>query len=280
VTQGAAGLILAIGLLVAAAPLSLPRPAPERSVAPPDARAMWVWQPAEPAALVAWATANDVRTIFTYVDVKALDAPGLGRLRALCDGHGILLDALGGEPGWVLDPAAATRWRDAVERLGVFHGLHLDVEPYLLPAWNSDRAATVKRFLAVLDALHGGDRPLELDVPFWYGTVQTGDRTLADEVLDRVDAVTVMSYRNRPTGPNSMLDVSRDLLDRAARAAKPVRLAAETQPLADCAHCTFHGTTRSALAGDLSTAGTAAQRFPAFAGIAVHQYSTWSALPR
>jgi hypothetical protein len=281
VAQSGAGLILAIGLLVAAAPLTLPDRAPETSVAPPAARAMWVWQTADPTALVAWATAHEVRTMFVYVDRKAIDATETARLtdlRKRCDAAGVLLDALGGEPDWATDHAPALAWKDAVDALGLFHGVHLDVEPYLLPAWNTDRDPVVRGYLSLLDAF-GTGLPLEVDVPFWYGTVPVGDATLADEVIGRVDGLTVMSYRDTATGTNSMLDVSRDLLTRAGQAGLPVRLAAETEPLADCRTCSFAGVTQATLGDRLTAAGQAAQRYPAFAGIAVHQFSSWSALP-
>jgi hypothetical protein len=285
VAQSAAGLILAIGPLVAAAPLTLPARAPESAVAPPDTRAMWVWQPAAPSALVSWAVSHGVRTIFVYVDQRALDVGSLTELRRRCDAAGILLDALGGEPGWTSDHATAFAWRRAVDGLGLFHGVHVDVEPYLLDGWATDRAHLVGAYLRLLDGLRGpagpaGEYPLEVDVPFWFGTVPVGARTLADEVLDRVDGVTVMSYRDTATGANSMVEVSRDLLARAGKAAKPARLAAETQPLPDCSYCSFHGDTQQVLAKSLTDADGAARRFSAFAGIAVHQYSTWSALPR
>jgi hypothetical protein len=282
VAQTAAALILAAGLLIAAAPLALPGRAPETAIAPPGTRAMWVWQQASPSALTAWAAAHDVRAIFVYLNQPAPDVPTLTDLRHRCDAAGIQLDALGGEPAWTTDHATALAWTETVDRLGLFHGIHVDVEPYLLDTWNADRPRLVAAYLQLLDALAdpAGNRPLEVDVPFWYGTVPVGRRTLADEVLDRADAITVMSYRDTPTGANSMLDVSRDLLDRAARAAKPARLAAETQPLADCPYCSFHGDSQAALATSLSVADRAARHYPAFAGIAVHQYSSWAALPR
>jgi hypothetical protein len=281
VARAAAALILVAGLLVAAAPRTLPARAPETAIAPPGTRAMWVWQPAAPSAVVAWAVAHEVRTIFVYLNQHAPDVASLADLRHRCDAAGILLDALGGEPAWTTDQATALAWTQTVDRLGLFHGIHVDVEPYLLAGWDRDRSQLVAAYLRLLDRLAdpSGNRPLEVDVPFWYGTVPVGRRTLADEVLDRADGITVMSYRDTPTGANSMLDVSRDVLNRAARAAKPARLAAETQPLAGCAYCTFHGSSQAALARSLTAAARAARQYPAFAGIAVHQYSSWTALP-
>lgn len=267
--------VLLVGVLVAAAPYRPPPFAPESPVAPPGTRAAWVWSPGVPEQLVAWSRAHGVRTLFVLVDRDARtngDAARLAALRALCDGAGIRLDALGGEPGWALDHTEALAWRDTVVALGLFRGLHLDVEPYLLPEWPSARAST--GLLDLLDALRTDGLPLEADVPFWYQTVPVGPRTLADEVIARVDALTVMSYRDTATG---IVEVATDVLDRAGRAAVPVRLAVETQPLADCAYCSF--TRRADLDAALRDVDAAGQRFHAFEGIAVHQFDSWKAMP-
>ncbi|WP_433059382.1 hypothetical protein [Dactylosporangium sp. CS-033363] len=271
-------LLVAIAM-IAATPLRLPGLAPETHVAPPGTRAMWLWRHEEPQPVVDWAAANGVRALFAYYDPKA-GTTDLERLKALCDEAGIVLDALGGEPSWTTDHATALAWARGAAATGLFHGLHLDVEPYLLPAWNDDQASLVPDYLALLDqTIAATELPLELDVPFWLPTVPvSGGGNLADAVLARVAGVTVMSYRNTATGDNSIVGVAADLLNRAASLAKPVRLGAETQALGDCAYCSFHGDTATQLQQTLSAVDTAAQRYPAFAGIAVHQYDSWIAL--
>lgn len=151
VAQAAAALVLAAGLLVAAAPRTLRGRAPETAIAPPDTRAVWVWQPAAPSAVVSWAVAHDVRTIFVYVNQQAPDVASLSDLRHRSDEAGILLDALGGEPAWTTDHATALAWSRTVDRLGLFHGIHVDVEPYLRDDWNRDRPELVAAYLQLLD---------------------------------------------------------------------------------------------------------------------------------
>jgi hypothetical protein len=266
--------VLLVGLLIAAVPYRFPPFAPESPVAPPGTRAAWVWSPVVPEQLVTWSRAHGVRTLFVLVDRDARtngDAAWLSHLRARCDEAGIRLDALGGEPAWALDHTQALAWRDTVVALGLFQALHLDVEPYLLPGWP---ATGLTGFLGLLDALRTENLPLEADVPFWYDTVPAGTGTLADEVIARVDALTVMSYRDTATG---ILDVAADVLDRAGRAAVPVRLGVETQPLADCAHCSFGR--RAEMDAALREVDAAGRRFGAFEGVAVHQYDSWKVLP-
>ncbi|GGS86512.1 hypothetical protein GCM10010156_51310 [Planobispora rosea] len=267
--------------------------------APAPVRAMWLWHPADPAAVVEWATAQQVSEIFAYVpeELTAAERARLATLKKNADAAGIKLAALGGAPEWALDHAAALSWLRTAMGTGLFHAAHVDVEPYHLPAWRTDRAGTVASFTALLTGLRDADpRPLEADVPFWYHTVPAapsgadpansagspttgGSGTLADEVLARTDAVTVMSYRDTATGPGSIMEISADMLRRGERAGRPVRLGAETLRLPDCPHCTFHGKGRAAMDAALAEVDAAAAGYPSFAGIAVHDYTAWTALP-
>lgn len=242
-------------------------------------RAMWLWSAADPAAVVPWATAQGVAEIFVSVPWQptAAQLARLKDLRTRTRAAGIRLSALGGDPSWALDAKSAVAWRKRATATGLFDGIHLDVEPYLLPGWTRNQPQIVQGYLAMLEAVRAaGPEPLEADVPFWLATVPAGAGNLADAVIARVDAITVMSYRDSATG---VVGVGADLLARGQSASRPVRLAAETQPLADCGYCTFAAQGRSTLGKQLSTVDTAAARYTTFNGVAVHDYDSWTRLP-
>jgi hypothetical protein len=294
-----AGLLLSVVLTVLAVPAAAtaqpaapavgPAAAPglpgETGAASAGSRAMWLWTGQPPVDVVAWATGHGVSEIFASVPWNVPTSPDLGRLQELkqrTDAAGIRLTALGGDPGWALDHSSAVLWLCDVARTNLFAGVHLDVEPHVLPGWATDPAGTAAEFLDLLDLLarvgEVFDLPLEVDLPFWYGMITLPTGNLAAEVLERVAAVTAMTYRDTATGPNSLIDVGTDLLSRGAAAGKPIRLAAETQPVPGCAHCTFFEEGHAALGTTLAAVDTAAQSWPTFAGIANHHYASWTAL--
>ncbi|MBB4695926.1 hypothetical protein [Paractinoplanes abujensis] len=250
--------------------------------APAGTRAMWLWGAYDPAEVIAWAAAQNVTEVFAYVPWSVATDGSLTRLRDLrerADEAGIRLAALGGEPDWATHPANALAWRDAVLATNLFNAIHLDVEPYALPAWQTDPAGTKAGYLALLERMRAGNPlPIEADVPFWYGEHQVNGKNFADEVLKRVDAVTVMSYRDTATGPNSMVAVSQDWLRRGATTKKRVRLAAETDPLAECTHCTFAEEGSRKMLRTLRQVDTATRRSAAYAGVAIHRYGSWRVL--
>jgi hypothetical protein len=277
---------LASVVLTAAAALTLPGAASAGgtglTAVPAGTRAMWLWVDAPAAEVVGWAARNGVSEIFVYVSPDALTNGDLGRLQQMkqrADTLKIKLRALGGETSWTTDHAAALAWQKMVVKTGVFTGIHLDVEPYLLNGWTSDPLTTQKSYLALLDKMRTASTlPLEADVPFWYGEYKVAGKNLADEVLKRVNAVTVMSYRNTGTGPNSILSVSQDWLTRGAVAGKRVRLGAETNPLPDCTYCTFYDKGSAAMTRELAKVDAGTRKSPAFAGIAIHRYGSWRVL--
>jgi hypothetical protein len=263
-----------------APPVVSPLGAASSTVVGPGARAMWVWGQQAPDEVIAWANAQNVTEIFAYAASTVATDGSLPRLRELSSraaSAGIKLRALGGEPGWATDHANALAWQKAMTATGLFSGIHLDVEPYLTSGWISDQEATKAGYLSMLDKMRGS-LPVETDVPFWFGQFKVGGKNLADEVLKRVSAVTVMSYRDTATGPNSIFTISQDWLKRGTATGKKVRLGAEIDPIADCAYCSFAEEGARRMTAVLAQVDTAARTSPAYAGVAVHRYSSWRVL--
>lgn len=247
-------------------------------------RAMWLWGDAAAADVVTWAAAKGVSEIFVFVSPSVLTNGDLARMQDMkrrADSAKVRLTALGGDPSWTTDHAAALAWLKVVVKTGIFAGVHVDVEPYLTDGWSRDLAATEKAYLGLLDAMRAGSTlPVEADVPFWFGQYAYGKQNFADEILTRVKGVTVMSYRDKATGPNAILTISQDWLNRGATAGKRVRLAVETDPLPDCTYCTFAEEGATRMASELAKVDAGTRTSPAFGGIAIHRYGAWRKLPR
>jgi hypothetical protein len=268
-----------VSTILTAAALAFPAVTQKSAVAAPGSRAMWLWGDYAADEVIAWAGAQNVSEIFVYVPATVRTDGSLNRFRDMrrrADAAKIKMTALNGESGWTTDHAAALDWAKAVAATGLFTGLHIDVEPYLTAGWTSDQQGTATAYLGLLDDLRAGSKlPIEADVPFWYGQDRVGTKNLADEVLKRVGAITVMSYRD--TAP-ALLSVSQDWLKRGAAAGKKVRLGAETGALPDCTYCTFAEEGSRAMLTALAQVDAGAAKSKAYNGIAVHRYGTWRVL--
>ena len=100
-------------------------------------------------------------------------------------------------------------------------------------------------------------------------------------VLARVDKVTVMSYRDTVTGPDSITDIGARTLAAGVTAGKPVRLAVETNNLGSdpvSAKQTFYGSTEAAVNTALDQVDAAESEVASYSGMALHDYTGYSAL--
>lgn len=279
--------LAASALLIAGGMALVPTATASVGAARPDGvdRATWVWGRPRARSLVAFAVERSVDDLFVSVPD---DLPRSGELawfrnlRTRTAAAGVGVHALGSETSWVDDPQAALAWQSAALGTGLFDGVHLDVEPWLHDRWDSDRAAVVHGYLGLLEAMNTAtSRRFEVDIAFWLDQVETEEGRLDEAVLARVDAVTVLSYRNTVLGSDSITGVAANALAAAARADKPARLAVETNFLGTdpvSLKQTFHGASRSDLAAALAAVDSAMASSPAYRGVAVHDFSGWAAL--
>jgi hypothetical protein len=250
-------------------------------------RAMWVWDTSTPEATVRFAVAHGVTQLYAAVPLRVDTSPQLAQLTRLVTSAravGVRVDALGGDPGWVDDPAWVARtWLQPALATGLFAGVHVDVEPYSTTAWRTSRDRVVKRYLSMYDALRtsAGATPVEADIPFWFDEVPSGRTTLDREVLRRVDGVTVMAYRNRATGDDGTIALSANEVAAGAALGKPVRIGQETNDLGSDpteTKQTFHGWSSEAMEAQLGLVTAAYAGSRGFAGLAIHDSVGWSAI--
>jgi hypothetical protein len=249
-------------------------------------RATWVWEQPDPEALLAWVRAEHVREVFLGVGTCVAD-PDQGMwahlVVELMHRHGVRVTALGGDVGWLKDTQSAITWQRAVAGTRLFDGIHLDVEVWTHPEWTTRPRPLGAAYVFLLQTLAKDSAlPIEADVAFHLHKVP-GDsgETLEAEVMEVLDAVTVLSYRNTVTGPDSITDVAASALASAAKAGIPCRLAVETQYLGPdlvSRKQTFHGLGKAALDHALGEVDQILVNDPAYAGMGVHDYEHWRAL--
>ncbi len=246
---------------------------------------MWVWERPAVDVLVEAARRSGVDDLFvsTPGDLAASpDLPWFRALRGRSAEVGVRVQALGAEVAWLDDHAAALAWQRQALATGLVDGVHLDVEPWQHPGWGGVAPLLLSSWVGLLGLLAtDAGHPVEVDVPFWLHEHTVGGRTADRAVMSAVDAVTVLSYRDTATGPDSITKISATALATAAVLGRPVRLAVETRYLGGapaCARQTFHGSTRSHLDRTLAEVDAALSGHPTYAGIAVHDHLGWSVL--
>jgi hypothetical protein len=277
----------AVGVTVAGQALAAPQAAVDRSGRPAAERAMWVWDTSDPQAVVTLATSRGIGQLYAAVPPHVESSPKLAELQqlvALADEAGLRVDALGGDPGWVDNPAwVVTNWLQPALAAGLFTGVHVDIEPYTTSAWTKNRKAVIKKYLTTLETLRtaAAGTPIEADIPFWFDEIAANGSTLDREIMRRTDAVAVMAYRNRADGPDGTIALASAEVAAGEQLGRPVRIGQETNFLGTDpteVKQTFHGMTLAQMESQLVLVRDAFAASTAFAGLAIHDSLGYAAI--
>lgn len=256
--------------------------------------AMWIWG----SDVVLNSTSRD--KLFTLAAEKDLNrlylaawSAFLNEQQALADfivtanSQGIEVELLFGDPGWALHEnhhyvvsivdqviAFAERYPEAP-----LAGIHLDVEPYLLPEWDHDMQSLANQFIDMLEAAtaraNGAALPLFADIPIWYdehSIVRAGEsRRLHQLVIDVTDGVGLMDYRD--SRDRIVADALAEL-QYAATLEKPVTVGVETLCI-EPESITFCEEGSAFMEQVLAEVDAELQQYSAYVGYAIHHFDSY-----
>lgn len=256
----------------AAPPLAQPAPAPQ----PLGADALWAWWWPGQGALADAAEGYGFERVYLYAQ-GGFDAKVRNAIAALT-ARGIAVEALGGEQRWATTQrsgmlrfvGAARHYQRSAPPGARLAGIHVDVEPHALRAWDRDPDRVSRSLVRALRAARraAGPLPLAADIPFWY------DRGMARRVIAATDATTIMAYRD--SGPE-VVDVARREVRLAGELGRTATVGVETAEVRPRSISFFEegrGALIEAIAGIRSDLGAE----PGFGGVAVHHYGSLVAL--
>ncbi len=299
----AAPLALTLAGVVAVTALTAPASASATDTPPTrPITTMWVWDnsiprevdargtgyaPAEPAVLAAWAREQGLTTVHLSApwaaDVGVVDpwmTAAVDALRA----EGVGVGVLGGDPPWLDEPHLAVWWLQAAIRGRDVSHVQMNVEPWTLPGWQTDRAGILTRWFTMLDtakaALPEGVG-LGVDVPYWLAWEAAPDGgTVAEAVFARADSVGIVAFVDHAHGHDGILALSADARAQAVAAAVPFTVGVETDTpeVAGGAEWTFGDDDPAVLAAEVQAVHDALVGTPGYRGVAVQHYRTWREL--
>jgi hypothetical protein len=203
---------------------------------------------------------------------------------------GIQVSFTAGEPNWVLDShhhsalAVVEGTRELNQRLAAtgappVRAVQFDIEPYLLVDWKTDPLAVASQYAVLLGKLREATKrdqlELWLTVPFWFEHHGFRSTTLDRLAIDFADGLVVMAYRDTAA---RVVSAAEGVLRHADAVGRPVVVAIETscQQPPEITFC--RASQRNLTAALARIRAGLAEKFPAFSGLAVHQYAYWRVL--
>lgn len=166
-------------------------------------------------------------------------------------------------------------------------GVQFDVEPYLLPSYESNKAAVLKNFVAFVDQstsrIGSSSLRLSIVIPHFYDSAQKwtpavthdGITTYTFDHLLRIldsrknSSIILMSYRNFAENDNGSIEISEVEVNTAVNHPTKIIVAQETGNV-EPDYVTFYGKSKSYLENQIALINQAFKAKNSFGGIAIH----------
>ncbi|MFA9480430.1 hypothetical protein ACERK3_19350 [Phycisphaerales bacterium AB-hyl4] len=278
---------------------------------PTGIQGLWVWQEqwvadeAEQDRLIEFCRQYGFNMLMVQIHLDGGGGPSpalkypdqLAELIRKAAEHGIAVEALEGGPEQALKENhdhtlaildAIIAFDSTLPEDARLTGVHYDIEPYVLPAWQDlDDRRQIMLGLAQFFAKarerideHAPHLTLAADIPFWYdnlgedGEVEFAGQTknIHQHIQDICDYIGIMSYRRDATGPNSVAEHVETEMAYAEQIGKWVLPALETVELTDTPQITFFGESPESF---WQTHNAVREHFadrPGFGGMLTHSY--------
>ena len=230
--------------------------------------------------LARFARAHDFSHLLINVPTAEAKAGVFASLATEAQRRNIGLLAVSGHPDWALDPAELLAWVRAVRRAQLYGGLLLDIEPYVLREWDSEpgRTQLMRGYLRALEGAVRGARglPVWAAIPFWFDHdgYRFNGRSLLEHVLERVDGIVVMAYRDHADGSDGILRHTLNEVVAGAALGKRVVIGVQTDD-DELDKLTFYEEGGGAMERELDAVVRALSGGPGFGGIAIHHFDSY-----
>lgn len=245
-------------------------------IGPASPYAIWVWNsedllnPAHPdrtARFLDFCAQRGIREVYLSLDLDSnpkssephfelRNPEGYRKFLEVAHAKGLRIEGLAGSPEWAArenHPTALAALESVLEfnrasAAGArFDGLHLDVEPYLLPGYADPqyRPQLLEDFIQLIAecverAGSASQFSIGCDVPAWFypaggvndpslDVVYHGiEKPVGEQLTDLLDSVTIMDYRNEADGAGGIIASGLPALQHAAKAHSKIVVGLET----------------------------------------------------
>ena len=201
--------------------------------------------------------------------------------------QGICIQFLAGSAAWAYQNREVLQLIESISLYNMnvpkesrFDGLHFDIEPHTLPAWNSNHKLK-KRFLESVKMYGEKMSYYNPDIVFGYDLPTFWNKKEIEFFLTHCDYLTLMNYVDNAA---SMVNRAQNFLDVAERLHKKIESGIETQGPSKrwgvTPPITFYDEGWERMEKILKKASEKFNRSPAFIGFAIHYYESYKKMSK
>lgn len=260
----------------------------------------WLWDTSQivksPDKIIKFLSTNNVKVLYLQIDydLKPDDYRDFIRKASI---KGISVHALDGSPQWISDVGNnkqkaffdwLAKFQNSSSIKERFQGVHLDVEPYLNPDYNTNKSKVLENYQNLL--LNAISRSkylglsLSVDIPFWFDGInynnKYGTGTLGEWIIKNVKSVVVMAYRDTAAGDDGIISaVSRELV-LGKKYNADITIAVETQKSDEGNFVSFYEEGANYMCEELHKVYSVYKGNSSFNGFAIHHLLSWMKLQK
>lgn len=264
------------------------------SPAEKKSKATWIWQSEtigrDKQQILSFCEQNEITLIYLRIDMNKTYDYYRSFIRD-ANAKGIEVHAVAGHPAWALASNQkrmlkivnwVKQYNESVTQAERVRGIQLDIEPYLLPQWETEQERVIREWQAnieVFTAELAKDSSLEASaaLPFWMDDIPTPsnpDLSLSAWLISRFDTVCIMAYRDKLDGPNGLLALVDTEMNQADKLNRRVLIAVNMKEIEDD-HASFAEEGAEEMNRLLEKLPAKMADHPSYSGNAVHDYRYW-----
>ncbi|WP_103107035.1 hypothetical protein [Brevibacillus reuszeri] len=238
--------------------------------------------------ILAFAKENDVNLLYVRIDMQQPISMYRDFVRG-AKAAGIEVHAMGGHPIWALTESRGkilklVNWVKAynqeVSSAEQFHGVHLDIEPYVMPVWREKKEAVLRQWMGNIEAFveatkHETNLEASVDLAAWLDKTPTPgqpDKPFAHWMMEQMDHTTLMAFRDHAEG---IIGLVENQMKYAQSIDKKLVVAVETKESHEGDFITFYEEGRGEMNRQLELVTKALEGYSSFMGQAIHAYEYW-----
>ncbi|MBM7572970.1 hypothetical protein [Aquibacillus albus] len=257
--------------------------------------ATWIWDldslEENYEDVISFVNEQGVNLIYLHVSLRSFDKVNFQSFIKRASEEDIEVYALGGDPNWALTKnqkslnefvSIVKGYNRQVTEEEMFQGIHVDIEPYLLPDWENNNDEIINQWINNIkhltkQAKFGTELNISGDFPFWIDEVKIPgeSQSVGEWMISKLDSITIMAYRDYTDGKNGIRWISSPLVEQAANHNKSVVVGVNVIKTSEGSHTTFYDTPPRVMEQELRLLKEHFSGHPGFGGIAVHDYSYW-----
>ncbi|MCA0971400.1 hypothetical protein LCM20_12415 [Halobacillus litoralis] len=272
-------------------------PEPEESVVPEkeEIRGTYIWHAPDliekQDEILTFAKEQNLNLLYTRLDLRK-PFTAYADFVEKANAAGIEVHAMGGHPSWAKKESEGRilnlvdyvkSYNESSGSGQQFAGIHLDVEPYTDPSWDTNEQDVLRQWMDNLEVFveetkRGSDLEASMDLAMWFDDLPTPDHPdtpFYQWVIDTMDHTSVMAFRDQAKGPGGILDVAANELSYAEEVGKKMLISVEMKESKANPHISFYEEGAVIMEDMLTIVNEELESNASYNGSVVHSYRYW-----